>query len=73
MSDGTGNPPGRFCVEHTNAEHKWRRPLQRFTDRRETCAETHQAVVGLASDRSARRATRVKSSTEPVLGQHATC
>lgn len=36
----------RICVEHTNAEYKQWRPLQRYTGRRETYAETHQAIVG---------------------------
>ncbi|MFE5710648.1 transposase family protein [Streptomyces sp. NPDC056501] len=34
----------RICVEHTNAEFKQWRPLQRFTDRRETYAEAHHAA-----------------------------
>ncbi|MFE5092528.1 transposase family protein [Streptomyces sp. NPDC056638] len=63
----------RICVEHTNAEYKQWRPLQRFTGRRETYAETHLAITGLVSDRSARRATRRKPSTEPVLARQATC
>ncbi|MFE5828033.1 transposase family protein [Streptomyces erythrochromogenes] len=54
----------RICVEHTNAEYKQWRPLQRYTGRREDYAETHLAITGLASDRSARRATRRRTSTE---------
>ncbi|MCK8434952.1 IS5/IS1182 family transposase [Streptomyces sp. D2-8] len=57
----------RICVEHTNAEYKQWRPLQRFTGRRETYADTHLAIAGLVSDRSARRATHRKTSTELVL------
>ncbi|MFF3916290.1 transposase family protein [Streptomyces sp. NPDC001852] len=63
----------RICVEHTNAEYKQWRPLQRFTGRRETYAETHLAIAALVSDRSARRATRRKSSTELVLARQAAC
>ncbi|MFJ8856680.1 transposase family protein [Streptomyces sp. NPDC102437] len=63
----------RICVEHTNAEYKQWRPLQRFTGRRETYTETHLAVAGLVSDRSARRATRHKPSTELVLTRPAAC
>ncbi|WP_307054331.1 transposase family protein [Streptomyces achromogenes] len=59
----------RICVEHTNAEYKQWRPLQRFTGRREIYAETHLAISALVSDRSARRATRRKSSTELVLAR----
>ncbi|WP_329567942.1 transposase family protein [Streptomyces sp. NBC_01361] len=59
----------RICVEHTNAELKQWRPLQRFTGRRETFTETHLAIAGLVSDRSARRATRRKSSTELALAR----
>jgi hypothetical protein len=63
----------RICVEHTNAEYKQWRPLQRFTGRRETYAETHLAIAGLVSDRSARRATRHKPSTELVLARRTAC
>ncbi|MFE2993005.1 transposase family protein [Streptomyces sp. NPDC059262] len=63
----------RICVEHTNAEYKQWRPLQRFTGRRETYAETHLAIAALVSDRSPRRATRRKSSTELVLARQAAC
>jgi hypothetical protein len=59
----------RICAEHTNAEYKQRRPLQRFTGHRETYAETHLSIAGLVSDRSARRATRHKPNTELVLGR----
>nr|WP_256178756.1 transposase [Kitasatospora aureofaciens] len=63
----------RICVEHANAEYKQWRPLQRFTGRRETYAESHLAIAGLVSDRSARRMTRRKSSTELVLARQAAC
>ncbi|MFF9569866.1 transposase family protein [Streptomyces sp. NPDC014685] len=63
----------RICVEHTNAEFKQWRPLQRFTGRRETHAEPHLAIAGLVSDRSARRATRRKTSTELVLARQTAC
>ncbi|MEU9137536.1 transposase family protein [Streptomyces sp. NPDC048404] len=63
----------RICVEHTNAEYKQWRPLQQFTGRREIYGETHLAISALVSDRSARRATRRKSSTELVLARQAAC
>ncbi len=63
----------RICVEHANAEYKQWRPLQRFTGRREAYAETHLAIAALVSDRSARRATRRKPSTELVLARQAAC
>ncbi|MGI5380574.1 transposase family protein [Streptomyces sp. CA-251387] len=59
----------RICVEHTNAEYKQWRPLQRYTGRRETYPETQLAVAGLVSDRSALRVTRRKTSTELVLAK----
>jgi hypothetical protein len=63
----------RICVEHTNAEYKQWRPLQRFTGRRETYTETHLAIAGLVSDRSAQRATHRKTITELVLARQSTC
>lgn len=57
----------RICVEHANAEYKQWRPLQRYTGRREDFAETQAAIAALVSDRSARRPTRRKTSTELVL------
>ncbi|MBT2401643.1 transposase family protein [Streptomyces sp. ISL-100] len=57
----------RICVEHTNAELRQWAPLRRFTGRRDTYAETHLAIAGLVSDRSAQRATRRQTSTELVL------
>lgn len=53
----------RICVEHTNAELRQWAPLQRFTGRREIYEETHVAIAGLASDRSAQRPTRHRTST----------
>ena len=45
----------RICVEHANAEHKQWRPLQRWIGRREYYDETHLAIAGLVSDRTAMR------------------
>lgn len=45
----------RIPVEHANAEHKQWRPLQRYTGRREHYDETHLAIAGLVSDRTAER------------------
>jgi hypothetical protein len=45
----------RIPVEHTNAEHKQWRPLQRWTGRREYYDETHLAIAGLVSDHNAER------------------
>jgi hypothetical protein len=45
----------RIPVEHANAEHKQWRTLQRYTGRREYYDETHLAIAGLVSDRTARR------------------
>ncbi|HLL64941.1 MAG TPA: transposase family protein [Micromonosporaceae bacterium] len=44
----------RIAVEHTIAELKWWRVLQRFTGRRELLPETINAIAGLVSDKSAR-------------------
>ncbi|WTJ47359.1 transposase [Streptomyces atratus] len=63
----------RICVEHTNAEYKQWRPLQRYTGRRETYAETHLAIASLVSDRSARRPTRRRTNTELVLARNTVC
>ncbi|MYR76387.1 IS5/IS1182 family transposase [Streptomyces sp. SID4925] len=57
----------RICVEHTNAELRQWRPLQRYTTRREDYAETHCAIASLVSDRSAHRPTRRELSTALVL------
>jgi hypothetical protein len=40
--------------------------MQRYTGRREAFAETQVAIAALVSDRSARRATRRQTSTDPV-------
>ncbi|MFI1728276.1 transposase [Streptomyces acidicola] len=56
----------RIWVEHTNAEHKQWRPLQRYIGRREYCPEIHRAVAGLVSDRASRRAAKQRTSTELV-------
>ncbi|WP_225321070.1 hypothetical protein [Streptomyces luteolifulvus] len=60
-------------MEHTNAEFKQWHPLQRYTGRRESYAETHLAITGLVSDRAARRTTRRRHSTEIVLLRQAAC
>jgi len=43
----------RITVEHTIAELKWWRVLQRFTGRRELLPETINAIAGIVSDKSA--------------------
>jgi hypothetical protein len=43
----------RIAVEHTIAELKWWRVLQRFTGRRELLPETINAIASLVSDKSA--------------------
>ena len=63
----------RICVEHTNAELRQWAPLRRFTGRRDTYAQTHLAIAGLVSDRSAQRATRRQMSTELVLVRDTAC
>ena len=45
----------RIRVEHANAEHRQRRPLQRYIGRREYYDQTHLAIAGLVSDRTAER------------------
>jgi hypothetical protein len=45
----------RICVEHAIAEPKRWRSLQRWIGRREYYAPTHLAIIGLVSDRAARR------------------
>ncbi|MFB7327006.1 transposase family protein [Streptomyces sp. NPDC056190] len=63
----------RIVVEHANAEYKQWHPLQRYTGRREDYDQTHRAIAGLVSDRSARRATRRTASTELVLVRTTAC
>lgn len=63
----------RIRVEHANAELRQWRPLQRYTGPREDYAATHQAIASLVSDRSARRPTRRKPSTELMLARQVTC
>jgi hypothetical protein len=43
----------RIAVEHTIAELKWWRVLQRFTGRRDLLPEIIDAIAGLVSDKSA--------------------
>jgi hypothetical protein len=45
----------RICIEHTIAEPKAWRTLQRYIGRREYFDETFQAIAGLVSDRTAMR------------------
>jgi len=45
----------RICVAHAIAEPKRWRSLQRWIGRREYYAQTHLAIIGLVSDRAARR------------------
>jgi hypothetical protein len=60
-------------VEHTiGVEKKWR-PRQRYLGRRESYAETHAAIAGPVSDRTARRASRPRTSTAIVRARRATC
>lgn len=61
----------RICVEHANAELRQWRPLQRYTGPRENYAATHRGIASLVSDRSARRPTRRKPSTELVPARQA--
>ncbi|MEU6325668.1 transposase family protein [Streptomyces sp. NPDC047009] len=63
----------RICVEHANAEVRQWRPIQRYTGRRETYGETHQAIASLVSDRAAQRPTRRRTSTELVPVRTAAC
>ncbi|MFG2632140.1 transposase family protein [Streptomyces sp. NPDC048473] len=63
----------RICVEHTNAELRQWAPLRRFTGRRDTYEESHMAIASLVSDRSAKRPTRRRTSTELVLASEVAC
>ncbi|MET8417320.1 MULTISPECIES: hypothetical protein [unclassified Streptomyces] len=63
----------RICVEHTNAELRQWAPLRRFTGRREIYEETHLAIAGLVSDRSAQRPTRRRTSTALILVRNGAC
>jgi hypothetical protein len=60
-------------VEHTIGEEKKWRSLQRYLGRRESYAETHAAIAGLVSDRTARRASLPRTSTDLVLARRTTC
>lgn len=59
----------RICVEHTIAEPKQWRPLQRYLGRREYFEETTLAIAGLVSDRTAERAARRQPGTTLVLAR----
>ncbi|WP_329460819.1 transposase family protein [Streptomyces sp. NBC_01497] len=63
----------RIVVVHANAEMRHWRPLQRYSGHRETCAETHRAIAGLASDRAARCPSRPVHGTGTVLARPAVC
>ncbi|MEV7297814.1 hypothetical protein [Streptomyces clavifer] len=47
--------------------------LAAFTGRRDDYADTHLAIGGLVSDRSAQRATRRRASTELVHARDSAC
>jgi hypothetical protein len=57
----------RIMVEHANAEIKQWRSLQRWTGDRDDLPEVIAAIGSLVSDRSAKRPTRSKPSTELAL------
>lgn len=63
----------RIMVEHANAEIKQWRSLQRWTGNRDDLPEVIAAIGALVSDRSAKRPTRNKPSTELVLVRHTAC
>ncbi|MBN0042699.1 hypothetical protein JS756_00940 [Streptomyces actuosus] len=63
----------RICVEHADAAVRQRRVLQRYTGSHEDYAVTHQAIASSVPDRSARRPTRRKPTTELVLARQAAC
>ncbi|MEV7393713.1 transposase family protein [Streptomyces sp. NPDC091215] len=63
----------RIMVEHAIAEPKQWRPLQRWTGRRNDLPEVIAAIGSLVSDRSARRPSARKPSTELVLVRRPAC
>lgn len=63
----------RIMVEHANAEIKQWRSLQRWTGERDDLPEVIAAIGALVSDRSAKRPTRSKPSTELVLAHPTAC
>ncbi|MEV6734788.1 MULTISPECIES: hypothetical protein [unclassified Streptomyces] len=63
----------RICVEDAIGEQRKWRPLQRYIGRRELYTETHAAIAGLVSDRTARRPIRRPTGTELVLVGQAVC
>jgi hypothetical protein len=56
-----------------STKYKQRRPLKRYSGRREDFTETQAAIAGLVSDSSARRATRSITGTDVVLARPAAC
>lgn len=63
----------RIMVEHAIAEPKQWRPLQRWIGHRDDLPDVIAAIGGLVSDRSARRTTVRKPSTELVLARQTAC
>ncbi|MCX4460331.1 hypothetical protein OOK58_56080 [Streptomyces sp. NBC_01728] len=49
------------------------RPTERHIPHSETYGETHRAIAALVCDRSAKRTTRRRPSTEPVHVRTTTC
>ncbi|MFC9621294.1 hypothetical protein ACFTXM_15310 [Streptomyces sp. NPDC056930] len=60
-------------VEHTNAEVKQWRSLQRWTGERDDLPEVITAIGALVSDRSAKRPTRSRPSVELDLVRETAC
>jgi hypothetical protein len=63
----------RIMVEHASAEARQWRPPQRWTGDREDLPAVIAAIGALVSDRSAKRPTRSKPSTELVLARSGSC
>jgi hypothetical protein len=56
----------RICVDHSIAEPKQWRTLQRWTGRREYFQDTALAIAGLVSDRAAMRQSHTSQPTRPA-------
>jgi hypothetical protein len=63
------NPPAASSWNTSPPSSSSGTPLQRYTGRRATYAETHLAIAALVSDRAARRTTRHRHSTDIVLAR----
>ncbi|MET9503550.1 transposase family protein [Streptomyces sp. NPDC006622] len=63
----------RIMVEHTIAEPKQWRSLQRWTGQRQDLPEVREAVRGLVSDRAVKRATVHQPGTDFVLAGPTAC